>query len=101
MSFIQNMIKNIGDENTSVASEGISSAEYSGFTDTGSYILNAALSGTIHGGMPNNKILALAGPEAVGKTFFALGIARNFILKSSRCCSFLVAGRTSRHQKDA
>ena len=43
------------------------------FIDTGSYIFNALLSGSINGGLPSNKITALAGESATGKTYFALG----------------------------
>lgn len=48
------------------------------FIDTGSYALNAGLSGSIYGGMPNNKAFALAGEESTGKSFYALSIAMNF-----------------------
>lgn len=44
---------------------------------TGSYILNAALSGSLFGGMPNRRSLVLAGEEGTGKTFIALSICRN------------------------
>jgi len=44
---------------------------------TGSYILNAALSGSIFGGLPNRRSLVLAGEEGTGKTFIALSICRN------------------------
>jgi len=46
---------------------------------TGSYILNAALSGSIRGGMPNRRSLGLAGEEGSGKTYVALSICRNAI----------------------
>ncbi len=44
---------------------------------TGSYILNAALSGSLFGGMPNRRSLMLAGEESTGKTYLALSIVRN------------------------
>lgn len=44
---------------------------------TGSYIMNAALSGSLFGGMPNRRSLLLAGAEGTGKTYLALSIARN------------------------
>jgi RecA/RadA recombinase len=44
---------------------------------TGSYILNAALSGSLFGGLPNRRSLALAGEEQTAKTFIALSICRN------------------------
>jgi RecA/RadA recombinase len=49
------------------------------FIDTGSYALNALLSGSIFGGLPGNKVIALAGESSTGKTFYALGIAKNFL----------------------
>jgi RecA/RadA recombinase len=39
------------------------------------------LSGSIYGGMPGNKITAIAGEAATGKTFFALGICKAFLDK--------------------
>jgi RecA/RadA recombinase len=47
--------------------------------DTGSYIFNALVSGSIYGGLPNNKITAIAGESATGKTFFALGVCATFL----------------------
>ena len=50
-----------------------------GFIGTGSYILNAQLSGSIYGGIPNNRVTAIAGEQATGKTFYAIGIANTFL----------------------
>ena len=44
---------------------------------TGYYILNAALSGSIFGGLPNRRSLMLAGAEGTGKTYIACSIVRN------------------------
>jgi RecA/RadA recombinase len=44
---------------------------------TGSYILNAALSGSIFGGMPNRRSLMFAGEEGTGKTYIACSIVRS------------------------
>jgi RecA/RadA recombinase len=44
---------------------------------TGSYILNAAMSGSLFGGMPNRRSLLFAGSEGSGKTFLTLSIVRN------------------------
>jgi len=54
-------------------------ADVSSYTDTGSYILNALLSGSIYKGLPGNKITALAGASATGKTFFLMGMIRQFL----------------------
>ena len=70
--FFRNIVKDLKDDNTTMAEDGLNSSEFSGTIDTGSYILNAALSGSIYGGIPNNKITAFAGESATGKTFFAM-----------------------------
>jgi RecA/RadA recombinase len=77
--FFRNIVKELNDDNTHIAADGLGSSEFSGTIDTGSYIFNALLSGSIHGGAPNNKVLALAGESSTGKTFFALGIVKRFL----------------------
>lgn len=75
------ILKLLENEYASVASEG-TVADVAGFIDTGSYSLNALISGSIYKGLPANKITALAGEEATGKTFFALGIVKHFLDQS-------------------
>lgn len=77
-NFLKSILKDSGNEYASLAVDGLES-DVSGFVDTGSYSFNALLSGTIHGGMPDNKILGIAGESATGKTYFALGIAAQFL----------------------
>lgn len=77
MSFLSNMTKGITTAN--LLSDGGNSSEFSGTIDTGSYILNALVSGSIYGGVPNNKIVAFAGESATGKTFFVLGVIKQFM----------------------
>jgi len=77
--FFRNIVKQLDDENTTVAEDGLSSSEFSGTIDTGSYILNAAFSGSLFGGVPNNKITAFAGEAATGKTFFVMGVVKKFL----------------------
>lgn len=77
--FFRNLVADIKDEDTSIAADGSQSAEFSGTVDTGSYILNAALSGSLYGGIPNNKITAFAGESATGKTFFVLSCVKSFL----------------------
>ena len=78
-NFFKDLINEIKDEDTTLAADGAGSAEFTGFVDTGSYILNAVFSGSIYGGIPNNKITAFAGESATGKTFFVLGVLRAFL----------------------
>ncbi len=44
---------------------------------SGSYILNAALSGSLYGGLPNRRSLLLYGVEGTAKTYLALSFCRN------------------------
>ena len=77
--FLKEIIKETGNEFASLASEGITAGDVTSFIDTGSYSFNALLSGSIYGGLPGNRITAIAGEAATGKTFFALGIIKNFL----------------------
>ena len=78
-NFLKEIIKETGNEYATLVSEGVDSADVTSFIDTGSYSFNALLSGSIYGGMPGNKITAIAGEAATGKTFFALGICKHFL----------------------
>ena len=82
------VLKVLENEYATVADEG-TSADVVGFIDTGSYALNALYSGSIYKGMPSNKISALAGEEATGKTFFALGIVKNFLDTNEKALSII------------
>ena len=77
--FLKTIIKNSGNEYAGIASDGIEGSDVTGFIDTGSYVFNALLSGSLYGGIPNNKIMALAGESATGKTYFALGMCKKFL----------------------
>tara|TARA_B100000780_G_scaffold114259_1_gene80058 strand:+ start:4053 stop:5081 length:1029 start_codon:yes stop_codon:yes gene_type:complete len=79
--FLKDIIKETGNEYAGLVSDGIDSADVTSFIDTGSHAFNALLSGSIYGGMPSNKITAIAGEAATGKTFFALGICKAFLDK--------------------
>ena len=80
--FLKDVIKETGNEYASLVSEGLDAGDVDSFIDTGSYTFNALLSGTIFGGLPSNKITAIAGEAATGKTFFALGIVKHFLDKN-------------------
>ena len=79
MSFIKSVIPDLENEFASVVEDGVASGDCDIFIDTGSYIFNALLSGSIYGGLPANKITALAGESSTGKTFFALSMVRYFL----------------------
>ena len=79
--FLKDVIKETGNEYASLVSDG-ASGDVDSFIDTGSYIFNALLGGSIHRGLPSNKITAIAGESATGKTFFVLGMCKNFLDKN-------------------
>ena len=79
MNFLKQIIKETGNEFASIVDEGVEAGDVASFIDTGSYIFNGLISGSIHGGLPANKITAIAGESATGKTFFVLGMVKSFL----------------------
>ena len=78
-NFLKNVIKETGNEYGTIVSDGLATADVSGYVDTGSFIFNALVSGSLYGGIPQNKITAIAGESATGKTFFVLGVCKAFL----------------------
>lgn len=76
MDFIKDIVKEISDEYTKLASD---IDETESYVDTGSFIFNALVSGSIFGGVSGNKITAIAGESSTGKTFFSLAVVKNFL----------------------
>ena len=77
-SFFKDIVKEIDNEYAGLLSDG-SVGDIGGYVDSGSYIFNALVSGSIYGGIPANKITAIAGESATGKTFFCLGMVQSFL----------------------
>ena len=80
MDFLKDIVKEIGDDYTKLASDIDETETY---VDTGSYIFNALVSGSIFGGVSGNKITAIAGESSTGKTFFSLAVVKNFLDNNS------------------
>ncbi len=76
MDFLKDIVKEISDDFTKLASEIDETETY---VDTGSYIFNALVSGSVFGGVSGNKITAIAGESSTGKTFFSLAVVKNFL----------------------
>ena len=76
MDFLKEIVKEIGDDFTQLASDIDETEKY---VDTGSYIFNGLISGSIFGGVSSNKITAIAGESSTGKTFFSLAVVKNFL----------------------
>jgi RecA/RadA recombinase len=79
LNFLKQIVKESGNKFASIVEDGIDGADVAGFVDTGSYAFNALLSGSLYGGVADNKIIALAGESATGKTYFTLGIVAQFL----------------------
>ena len=78
MSFLKSVISELDNEFASVAEDGIAAGIVIRLW-TLAYIFNALVSGSIFGGLPSNKITALAGESSTGKTFFAPSIVKYFL----------------------
>ena len=76
MDFLKEIVKEIGDDYTQLAADIDGQENY---IDTGSYIFNGLVSGSIFGGVSSNKITAIAGESSTGKTFFSLAVVKNFL----------------------
>ena len=76
MDFLKDIVKEIGDDYTQLAKDIDDEERY---IDTGSYIFNGLVSGSIFGGVSTNKITAIAGESSTGKTFFSLAVVKNFL----------------------
>ena len=61
MDFLKDIVKEIGDAFTQLARDIEDKEEY---VDTGSYIFNGLVSGSIFGGVSSNKITAIAGESS-------------------------------------
>ena len=79
--FLKKIIKEVGNEYASLVADGVEAGDVESYIDTGSYIFNALLSGSIYGGLPSNRVTCLAGESATGKTYFLMGIVKNFLDK--------------------
>ena len=76
MDFLKDIVKEIGDDYTQLASDISDNEQY---IDTGSLVFNGLVSGSIFGGVSGNKITAIAGESSTGKTFFSLAVVKNFL----------------------
>ena len=78
-NLLNQLISEIDNEYAGIVDDGVAAGDVSGFIGTGSYVMNALLSGSIYGGLPQNKVTAFAGEPSVGKTFYALNVVKQFL----------------------
>ena len=76
MDFLKDIVKEIGDDYTKLAADIDDTEE---FVDTGSYIFNGLVSGSIFGGVSRNKITAIAWRVFYWKNFLQLAVVKNFL----------------------
>lgn len=81
---LSDILKASGNKYASLASDGLEGSDTDTYIQTGSFAFNALLSGSLYGGIPDNKIIALAGEQATGKTYFAMNIVREFLASNSK-----------------
>ena len=75
MDFLKDIVKEIGDDYTKLASD-ISDSE--SFIDTGSLVFNGLVSGSIFGGVCSNKITAMLERAVLEKLFSLSPLPRTF-----------------------
>ena len=63
--------------------------------DTGSYALNAIISGSLYGGVPMGRLTGFVGPESCGKTLMANKIMANAQKKGMYIAYFDTEGAVS------
>lgn len=73
------LMKTAGNQYASIADDGIVAGDVKEYIDTGSYILNAMISGSIYGGLPSNRATGFSAESSTGKTFLVLGAVKNFL----------------------
>jgi RecA/RadA recombinase len=79
MNYLDDLMKATGNDLAKSVEEGIIAGDVSDYIDTGSYMLNALVSGSIYKGLPSNKIVAFAGEKATGKTWYIVGLVKKFL----------------------
>lgn len=63
-------------KSTATIRETINSSKKRGTISTGIYVLNAALSGSLYGGIQDNRITIFGGESGVGKSYLCFNVAR-------------------------
>lgn len=77
-NFFDDVAKVVGHDVVRVAKDG-TIADNTEYVDTGSYTLNIALSGSLFGGAPTNKVVGFAAEQAVGKSYLIIQIVKLYL----------------------
>jgi len=76
---LKGLIKKINNPYATIAIDGIIGGDIKSYVSSGSYILNALLSGSIFRGFAGGKVTALAGKKGSGKTFILFKTVQEFL----------------------
>lgn len=83
VDYFDEITKLVGHDVAKVAEDG-TIADNTEYLDTGCYTLNVALSGSLFGGAPTNKVVGFAAAEAVGKSFLIIQVMKSFLEKNPK-----------------
>lgn len=78
MSFLKTALSAIKNEFAAIVEDGLVT-DNQGYIDSGSYSINALVSGSIYGGFPSNRVSAIAGEPSTGKSFLCLSTCKIFL----------------------
>lgn len=87
MSIFDSIIKTAGNELAQTADKG-TTGDVHDYIDTGSYSLNALITGSIYKGYPEGKVTCIASDPATGKTFALLTACKNFLDRNKTAAVF-------------
>jgi RecA/RadA recombinase len=79
MSLFTEMLKATKNQDASIVADGVACGDVAGWLDSGSYSLNALISGSIYGGYPLGKATVMSGDPGAGKSFAFLTALKLFL----------------------
>ena len=79
MEFLNQIIKDSKNEYVGFVSDGVAAGRYQRFVDTGSYMLNAIVSGSIFGGISFKQDHCFGRRERRWQDYFCLSVVRYFL----------------------
>ncbi len=78
LSFLGTILQSTGNQEATIM-EDQTLAGPTEWISTGSYALNALISGDMYKGIPNNRVIGIAGEESTGKTYLCIDIIKEAI----------------------
>lgn len=97
-SDILKILDSMGNDSAKAVNQGVY-GDVEEYIDTGSYTLNAVLSGSLFGGFPYSRITGFAGEEGTGKTYYILEIIKQFLKANPKAFVFYYETENSLDKK--